>query len=260
MFDDECEVAQDALQGFIDRGLISEVLEVVKSGKEAAVHRCRACPSTGAEFLAAKVYRPLEFRSFRNDAVYQEGRTILDARSARAFRKKSRYGRSVQFGNWAGVSDTKKGLFIKNHEFEALSMLHGAGAGVPRPFAWEPGAVLMEFIGDAGESAPLLHRVELPADEAGRLFAQIMRNVELFLACNRVHGDLSAFNMLYWRGRLAIIDFPQAVDPRVNRNAYALLRRDVENVCKGFARYGVKADAAALAAELWSRWLTGETK
>jgi RIO kinase 1 len=118
----------------------------------------------------------------------------------------------------------------------------------------------MEFIGDAGGPAPLLNRAALSADEARRLFGQAMRNVELFLACNRVHGDLSAFNMLCWLGRLVIIDFPQAVDPRFNRNAYALLQRDIENVCRHFSRHGVRADAALLAAELWSRWLRGDLR
>ena len=248
MLEETNEAGHPALQGFWDRGLISEVLEVVKGGKEATVYRCRACPSTGVEFLAAKVYRPLEFRSFRNDAVYQAGRPILDAHSARAFRKGSKHGREVQFGMWLGG------------EYETMKLLFHAGADVPWPLACGGGALLMQFIGDAEGPAPLLHRAALSADEARRLFGQAMRNVELFLACNRVHGDLSAFNMLYWRGKLTIIDFPQAVDPRVNRNAYALLQRDVENVCKGFARYGVRADAASLAADLWSRWLRGELR
>jgi RIO kinase 1 len=248
MLQDENEIAPGALQGFFDQGLISEVLEVVKSGKEATVHRCRACASTGREFLAAKVYRPLEFRSFRNDAVYQEGRTILDARSARAFRKGTRHGRSVQFGMWLGS------------EFETLKLLSEAGADVPRPVACGGGAVLMDFIGDAAGAAPLLHRAALTAGEARELFGRVMRNVELFLACNRVHGDLSAFNILCWRGRLTIIDFPQAVDPRTNPNAHALLQRDVENVCRAFSRHGVQADAGPLAADLWNRWMRGELR
>ena len=59
---------------------------------------------------------------------------------------------------------------------------------------------------------------------------------------NVVHGDLSPFNILYHGGRVWMIDFPQAVDPRSNRNAYGLLTRDLEHVCQFFAKFGVQSD------------------
>ena len=40
------------------------------------------------------------------------------------------------------------------------------------------------------------------------LFTRVMRNAELWLAYNVVHGDLSAFNILCWEGNVTIIDFP----------------------------------------------------
>jgi serine/threonine-protein kinase RIO1 len=74
-----------SLDAFYGQGLIADVLGSVKSGKEATVYRCQAARSTGRELLAAKVYRQLRFRAFRDDAVYQEGRAILDARLRRHF-------------------------------------------------------------------------------------------------------------------------------------------------------------------------------
>ena len=81
--------------------------------------------------------------------------------------------------------------------------------------------------------------------------------MELFLACNRLHGDLSAFNILYWQGRATIIDFAQAVDPRHNPEIYPVLERDVERVYRYFARYGVVADPGAIAAGLWADYMGG---
>ena len=78
-----------------------------------------------------------------------------------------------------------------------------------------------------------------------------MFNIALFLACNRIHGDLSEFNILYWQGTVSIIDFAQAVDPRQNPEVFPLLLRDIERVCSYFARYGVVADARALARDMW---------
>src|SRR5262245_49212255 len=73
-----------ALEPFFRQKWISEVLHTVKSGKEATVYCCRAHPDTEMDLFAAKVYRSRDDRSFKNDAVYQEGRMILDRRLRRA--------------------------------------------------------------------------------------------------------------------------------------------------------------------------------
>jgi RIO kinase 1 len=71
------------------------------------------------------------------------------------------------------------------------------------------------------------------------------------LQAGRVHGDLSAYNVLYWEGRISIIDFPQAFDPMLNPNAYSLFARDVERLCQYFARYDLCVDARGVAREIW---------
>ena len=80
-----------------------------------------------------------------------------------------------------------------------------------------------------------------------------MDDIALCLANDRIHGDLSEYNILYWRGTLSIIDFAQAVDPHQNPEVYPLLLRDIERVCTYFARYGIDADADALASEIWTQ-------
>ncbi len=119
-------------------------------------------------------------------------------------------------------------------------------------------AILLEYFGDEDEAAQQLNRVRLSADEAGPLFQRLMRNVELMLACDRVHGDLSPHNVLYWQGEVRVIDFPQAVDSRFNSHARELLARDIDNLCRYFAPYGVEADAASLTRDLWGRYLHAE--
>jgi serine/threonine-protein kinase RIO1 len=39
---------------------------------------------------------------------------------------------------------------------------------------------------------------------------------------------------------------------------YPLLLRDVERICRYFARYGVEAEASRLASAMWNRYLRGE--
>jgi len=78
------------------------------------------------------------------------------------------------------------------------------------------------------------------------------------LAHNYIHADLSAYNVLYWQGQISIIDFPQAVDPRFNSNAFALLARDIENICHYVARYGLERDGQLIARRLWRKFKDAE--
>src|ERR1700754_1309812 len=236
-------VATGDIKTFIEDGWIEDVLFLVKSGKEASVYCCRACPGRGHAFFALKVYKPRKNRSFRDAAIYQEGRVITNARTARAVRNKSRFGRAAEFGAWA------------HHEFATLDLLHAAGADVPRPVSAASNAILIEFVGQDGHPAPQLRNVRLAPAEARRLLEQALRNIEIMLSCNVVHGDLSAYNMLYSGGRLRVIDLPQAVDARSNTNAHRLLARDVANVCSYFAGQGADADPGTFADELWELYM-----
>jgi RIO kinase 1 len=264
------QIAQ--LEPFFDQGLIEDVIGLIKTGKEASVFCCRAGAALADHLeqargyavggsmalagvtprvsrpglVAAKVYRAAQYR-FKNDAVYQEARARelgLRGSALRAFEKRrhSTTGRQVQAGTW------------QHREYDCLEELYDAGADVPKPIAAAENAILMEYFGDEVEAAQQLNRVRLGAAEAGPLFQRLMNNIELFLAMNRVHGDLSPHNILYLQGDMRIIDFPQAVDPRFNRHAHDLLARDVDNVCRYFTAYGVEADAWAVTEDLWRRF------
>jgi RIO kinase 1 len=69
-----------------------------------------------------------------------------------------------------------------------------------------------------------------------------------------VHGDLSAYNVLYWERPVKLIDFPQAIDPRLNPDARAIFYRDVERLCQYFAQYEVAGDPRKLADSLWAHY------
>jgi RIO kinase 1 len=237
------------LEEFFDRGLIDGVLGLVKTGKEATVYCCRGGPAAGVDLVAAKVYRGRQFR-FKDDSVYVEARIRemgLSGSALRAFRKRtSRQGRLVRDAVW------------RHREYETLELLYEAGADVPKPLSAANDVVLMEYIGDEDGAASQLNRLRIGEAEAPELFQRLIDNVELWLGCNRVHGDLSPHNILYWRGAIKVIDFPQATDPRFNRSARELLARDIANVCRYFEAYGVESDAGGIADELWRRFTYAE--
>jgi len=230
-----------ALRDFVADGIIDGVLRQLKSGKEATVYVVHKDTDRGRRLYAAKVYRDLEHRSFRRDEVYRQGRVILDERLDRAVRGKTRMGREAAFGMWV------------SEEVSMLRRALDAGASVPQLIAGRGPAIVMEYIGDANGPAPMLSELELPRDEAAEAFEVVMGDVEALLRADIIHGDLSPFNLLYWRGETVIIDMPQAVDARLNRHARELFTRDVHNVCQYFRRAGVPSDPDTIATRLW--WL-----
>ncbi len=69
--------------------------------------------------------------------------------------------------------------------------------------------------------------------------------------CSRTaHGDLSAYNLLWWDDRLWFIDLPQAIDIAVNLQGIDFLHRDVLNVCGWFERRGFAVDAEEVFADV----------
>jgi RIO kinase 1 len=236
-----------SLARFNDQKLITDVLHVVRSGKEATVYCCAAHPSTGAEYLAAKVYRPRMFRSLRNDAVYRMNRVQRDEQEQvvhggsrrQIVDRNTEKGRAARVASWI------------EYEYQMQRKLYRYEASVPQPFAQLGNAILMEYVGELGEGAPLLSEIDLADDEAQPLFEDIIRSVRIGLDHDCIHGDLSEYNILYWQGEVRVIDWAQAVNPQYNTDVFALLLRDIERVCRYFALYGVKANAYALAKDMW---------
>lgn len=238
-----------SLEAFYFQEIITDVMAVVKGGKEASVYRCQAHPTTGHTWLAAKVYRPRQFRQIRNDTVYREGRQILgedgkalnerDWRALRAMNKGSNFGQRLEHTSWL------------MYEYRTLQSLYQAGAAVPEPIAASENAVLMSYVGDDQLAAPTLSEVHIQPEEAKPLFDEIMRNIHLMLQHGIIHGDLSAFNILYWEGQIMIIDFPQVVDIQGNQHARAILERDVTRVCEYFRNHGLRVKPHRLTNQLW---------
>ncbi|MCB0164599.1 MAG: hypothetical protein KDI79_10250, partial [Anaerolineae bacterium] len=133
--------------------------------------------------------------------------------------------------------------------------LFEAGGAVPQPLAAGENAILMEFVGDAQLAAPTLNEITLETSLAKALFTEVLRNIDLMLQHQLIHGDLSAYNILYWDGKITFIDFPQVVKSQANPKARFILERDIIRVCDYFAQQGVKCDPTAIVNEFWQRYL-----
>jgi RIO kinase 1 len=237
----------ESLGYFYEQHWIADVLRKVKVGKEASVYLCRSGQQVQSPFVAAKVYRPRMLRNLKNDQLYREGRAVLDESGhpivdlgmLKAQHKRSVYGEQVRHQSWIA------------HEFYTLQALSELGASVPRPYEMAPKAILMDYLGDETLPAPVLAEVSLGVKEASSLFKRILHDIHLLLSIGHVHGDLSAYNILYWNGDFFLIDFPQVVPIQGNRNAYAIFERDITRLCEYFVDQGLSVQPQRLAAELW---------
>lgn len=238
----------DSLTEIYEHQWISDVLRKVKGGKEASVYLCKSGTDMSVPFVAAKIYRPRALRNLKNDAEYRVGRVDLDADGTalwkeadkNAIAKRSSYGEEVRHKSWIA------------YEFKTLEALYEAGADVPRPYAMEKNAIVMDFVGDEVSAAPILNSVNLTSTEAHALFDRVIQNIGIMLANDCIHGDLSAYNILYWNGGIKLIDFPQIVLPKENPTSWNIFLRDVTRICDYFSAQGVHCNAYNTAAEIWA--------
>lgn len=239
----------ETLGAFYEHKWISDVLKKVKVGKEASVYLCKPV-DTNLPLLAAKIYRPTSLRSLKNVQEYRLGRLDLDAdghklwkeADIKAAAKRTSYGEEVRHTSWI------------SYEYKTMEDLFNVGVDIPKPYAKEKNAILMRFVGDLASAAPILNSVSLTVHESKILFERVIHNIELMLKQNCVHGDLSAYNILYWNGDIKLIDFPQIVIPESNPSSWKIFQRDVTRVCQYFSSQGVDCDAHKIASDLWTAY------
>jgi len=214
----------------VPSGYRDETLGVLKAGKESEVHLVARTDGHRTSYIAEKRFKPRRERAFRADGPYVSGWVIGDRRIAKAIRKRTTRGIAMLEGVWA------------EREWRNLVLLHDAGATVPPPVERVAAGYRMAFIGDDGVAAPRLSSARPDRALAARLYAQLLDEIAVLLSCDRVHGDLSEYNVLLWRERAVVIDFSQTVDTVTHPAAETLLRRDLEHVCAYFRRLGVATD------------------
>jgi RIO kinase 1 len=214
-------------------------LGILKTGKEADVFLLERATRDESVVMAAKRYRSHEDRMFQRDSGYTEGRRMRNSRDRRAAAKGTRWGRSVQAGQWAMA------------EFGYLSQFWRAGLPVPYPVQLDGTEILMELITlQDGSGAPRLAQTR-PAREQLEVYWEQLRQAMIVMAgFGLAHGDLSPFNILATEERIVIIDIPQAVDIISNPQGMDFLARDCRNVCTWFTARGLPVDAEELLGEL----------
>ena len=198
----------------LNSGILYELNGAVSSGKEAKVYWGKN--KEGAD-LAVKIYLTSSAEFKKGMHKYIEG----DPR----FKDVKHDTRSLM-AVWA------------QKEFRNLKEASQAKVRVPKPIAVKSNVVVMEFIGKDGVSAPSLK--ERPPANPERVYKIIVTSIKrLYQRAKIVHGDLSEYNIMMWKGRPVIFDVSQSVSIQ-HPLAEFMLRRDLTNVNRFFSRLSVK--------------------
>ena len=206
------------IASLIGEGVISTLDYPVSTGKEANVFHATDAEGRGK---AVKIYRVAN-ATFRNIAVYIEG----DPRF-----KKVKKGTRPTILAWA------------QKEYKNLVRMGDAGVHVPRPERVHNNVLVMEYIGDDTRPAPTLREVRV--DDPETVYEDVLANMKAIRKSELVHADLSEYNLLFWDGRIVVIDVGQAVTLDHAR-ADKWFKRDVSNIARYFRRIGVDVSPSSL--------------
>jgi len=214
------ELLENAINQLKSKNIDLTVIKQLSLGKEATVYLVEH----KGKKLALKVYKDYLKRSFQKNRDYIEGKYIRRPSERKAISRRNKFGKKLLHRMWV------------KREFYMLRKLFASGVNIPEPIAMTSNSILMDFIGDGDIPAPLLKDVKLEPNDAKRVYEKLRADIRTMKDNGIVHGDLSPFNILFWKGEPYIIDFPQSLDIRNNPNCEKVLQRDIKNIDRWYEK------------------------
>jgi len=176
--------------------------------------------------VALKIYR-ISTATFKHMTQYLQG----DPR----FQSIHKSRRDIIF-NWT------------SKEYKNLQILERIGVNAPRPIKKINNILVMDFVGQNRQPAPLIKDIKLSKPE--KIFKTIIDAIsKMYLKAGLVHSDLSPFNILYYKNEPCIIDLGQGV-LRDHPLSYDFLKRDIENIVSYFKKYQINEDSHKIYQEI----------
>jgi RIO kinase 3 len=212
------------LYKMINNQLLESVDGVVSTGKEAIILHGETdanCPdrSNLPKEVAIKIF------STTLNEFKQRDRYIKDD-----FRFKDRFSKQnnrTVIGMWA------------EKELHNLNRLKKAEILCPDVVALKKHVLVMSFIGKDSRAAPKLKEAALSVAELICAYDEIVQIMcKMYQEAKLVHADFSEYNILWWDGKLWVIDVAQAVEP-IHPSALEFLMRDCANITNFFSKRGV---------------------
>ncbi|KAL7695302.1 RIO1 family [Lotmaria passim] len=200
------------LYKLVNSGILSEINGCVSTGKEANVYFAVSGDGSPA---AVKVYKT-SILSFKDRDQYVSG--------------------EFRFQRYCKSNPRKMVRTWAEKEARNLIRLQDGGVLAPAVKLLRQHVLIMEFLGEDGWPAPRLKEVKFPSTKAlDKCYLDLCCTMrKMFARSHLIHGDLSEYNLLLYRGRVVVIDVSQSVEHDHPRSM-DFLRRDIVNV-NGFFR------------------------
>ncbi len=198
------------LHGLLNKHILDEIIGITKEGKESVV----LSGKSRDKYVAIKIYRT-DACDFKTMWRYLVG----DPRFSRV-RKNRRFIVNV----WC------------QREFKNLVITKKAGVLCPEPIAFKENVLVMSFIGEKDIPAPMLINIKPPNPK--KLYEDVLKNMRKLTKAGLIHGDLSAYNILYLE-KPFFIDFSHGATTE-NPLAPELLKRDIKNINSYFSKLNVR--------------------
>jgi RIO kinase 1 len=117
-------------------------------------------------------------------------------------------------------------------EFKNTMIAFKAGVACPSPVDYSENILILDFIGKDSVPAPMMLNVDL--ENPGKDYEAVLKNMEKLAKTGLVHGDLSAYNILYLKKPI-LIDFSHGTTSK-NPLFKELLMRDIKNINAYFSK------------------------
>jgi RIO kinase 1 len=204
------------LYKLVNSGILSEINGCVSTGKEANVYYAVSGDGSPA---ALKVYKT-SILSFKDRDQYVSG--------------------EFRFQRYCKSNPRKMVRTWAEKEARNLIRLQDGGVLAPAVKLLRQHILIMEFLGEDGWPAPRLKEVKFPSTKAlDKCYLDLCCTMrKMFARSHLIHGDLSEYNLLLYRGRVVVIDVSQSVEHDHPRSM-DFLRRDIVNVNSFFRSQGL---------------------
>ncbi|KEG09307.1 RIO kinase 1 [Trypanosoma grayi] len=203
------------LYKLVNSGQLKEINGCVSTGKEANVYYAVAGDGSDA---AVKVFKT-SILVFKDRDKYVAG--------------------EFRFQRYCKSNPRKMVRTWAEKEARNLNRLQDGGVLAPAVKLLRQHVLVMEFLGEGGWPAPRLKEVRFPSAAAlDRCYLDLCCTMrKMYGRCRLIHGDLSEYNLLLYRGRVVVIDVSQSVE-NDHPHAMDFLRRDIVNVNAFFRAKG----------------------
>ncbi|KAL9642846.1 hypothetical protein ABK040_015817 [Willaertia magna] len=224
-----------------ERATVEQVLDgrtrmiLYKLINKGTIYSINGCVSTGKE---ANVYYA---NGDEEDSPDKQYAIKIYKTSILVFKDRDRYV-SGEFRFKSGYSKHNPRKMVRvwaEKEMRNLRRLENVGIPCPKVLTLKQHVLVMEFIGKSGWAAPRLKDSKLTMSKLREIYIDIIKSMRtMYQKAKLVHGDLSEYNLLYFKGRVYFIDVSQSVE---NDHPHALefLRKDCENIKNFFYKNGL---------------------